>query len=377
MSAARALSCLAFSVLALAAKAQQPAAPTAQPGHALQTATTSVDARLSSWKESLDLDLPAEVLREGRALVARDGALAKDARAIALVSRALASTGRLKEANELLEGAAQATPGEAIVAERARLALEEDDLDGVLALLWDSEKKALRTPATNEAWLLAGRARARRGDWDQALPLLQRFLELEPRSAEAAGAWHLLGVEASRRQDGQRTMECARREEALGRWHSYYRARLLQVRENPREPLPRLGLAQLWLEAGDGARARAVLEELLAIAPDFARGWMALGEAQRKQDDLAGARKSYDRALELDATLDIARYNRAVIARLAGRGDDARADLEKLLSGAAGNDPRFAAAHLDLARLYLKLDDQQRAAAAFARYQALGGKEKL
>ncbi len=375
MSAARALTCLALGVLALAAEAQQP--PAAQPVPAIQTPEVSVDARLASWRESLDLDLPDEVLRDGRALVAKDGALAKDARAIALVSRALDRTALLKQAHELLDTAANAAPGEYIVAERARLALEADDLDGVLSLLWDSEKKTLRTPATNDAWLLAGRARSRRGEWDQALPLIQRFLELEPRSAQAAGAWHLLAVEASRRQDGQRTMECAKREEALGRWHSYYRARLLQVRENPREPLLRLGLAQLWLEAGDAGAARAVLDELLAIAPDFARGWMALGETQRKQDDLKGAKKSYDRALELDATLDIARYNRAVIARLEGRDNDARSDLETMLGGSAGRDAKFAAAHLDLARLYLKLDDKQRAAAAFARYQALGGKEQL
>ncbi len=366
---------LAFSLFAPTGMAQEP--PALQPVATVQSAAVSLDARLATWKESLDLDLPDEVLRDGRALVAKDGALAKDARAIALVSRALDRTGLLKQAHELLDKAANAAPGEYIVAERARLALEADDLDGVLSLLWDSEKKTLRTPATNDAWLLAGRARSRRGEWDLALPLIQRFLELEPRCAEAAGAWHLLAVEASRRQDGQRTMECAKREEALGRWHSYYRARLLQVRENPREPLPRLGLAQLWLEAGDAQRARAVLDELLAIAPDFARGWMALGETQRKQDDLEGARKSYDRALELDATLDIARYNRAVIARLQGRDDEARADLEKMLGGSAGRDPRFAGAQLDLARLYAKQGDMQRAAAAFARYQALGGKEKL
>ena len=376
MSAAHALTGLALCVFLHTARAQQ-APDAAQPVPATPSPAAALDARLARWSESLDLDLPDEVLRDGRALVAKDGALAKDARAIALVSRALAATGLAQEAHQLLDLAAGATPAENIVAESARLALEEDDLDGVLALLWDNEKKVLRTPATNEAWLIAGRARTRRGEWDLALPLIQRFLELEPRSAQAAGAWHLLGVEASRRQDGQRTLECAKHEEALGRWHSYFRARLLQVRENPREPLPRLGLAQLWLEAGDAQRARAVLDELLAIAPDFARAWLALGETQRKQDDIDGARKSYDRALELDASLDIARYNRAVIARLQGRDDDARDDLEKMLGGGAGRDPRFAGAHLDLARLYTKLGDKARAAAAFARYQALGGKEKL
>jgi Tfp pilus assembly protein PilF len=104
---------------------------------------------------------------------------------------------------------------------------------------------------------------------------------------------------------------------------------------------------------------------------------MALGETLRKQNDLAGARRSYDRALELDPTLDIARYNRAVMAKLDGRNADARADLELLLSGAAARDPRFAGAHLDLARMLLKAGEKERAAESFARYQQLGGKEKL
>ncbi len=333
--------------------------------------------RFERWSESLDLDRPAEVLPELQALIAADGPLATDARAIALCARALTASDRSADAEKLLAAAGPAKPQEAITAARARLALDADDLDGVLALLWDVEGKKLREPAANDAHLLAGQARARLGQWNEAVPLLKSYVTLEPRSREAAAAWHLLAIDAARRQDAARVRECAQREEGLGRWHSYYRARLLQVREHPLEPLPRLGLAQLWLEADDVPRARRVLDDLLRIAPNFARGWLALGETQRKGNDLAGARASYDRALELEPSLAIARYNRAVIARLEGRDDEAVADFETLLAGDAGRDPRFANAHLDLARLFQKRGDQERAAACFARYAQLGGKEKL
>ena len=349
------------------------------PTQSLQPAPklSDVDARLSRWEESLDLDLPKEVLVDGEASVRGKGDLVGNARAVALVARALARSGRTEDALELLKASSAARPLEVITAERARLALEQDDLDGVIDLLWDSSAKTLKTPAIPDAWWIAGRARARQGNWDQVPALLEHYLELEPRSAQAASSWHLLAQAALRRNDGARAQFCVAREEALGRWHSYYNARRIQVREHPREPLPRLGLAQLLLEAEELARARAVLDELLAITPEFAQGWLALGETQRKQSDLAGARASYDKALALDPGLDIARYNRAVLAKLQGRDEDARKDLEVLLAGPAGRDRRFAAAHLDFARLMAKSGDLERSAAAYARYQEFGGKEKL
>jgi len=350
-------------------------APAAVPPPQAQAA--AAHARLEHWRESLDLDEPAAVLAEGRALVAAGGALANDAHALGLVARALQASGELDAARELLSRSSAAKPAEVLLAERARLALHDDDLQGVLDLLWDESAKAPRSPAVPLAWLLLGRAHARLGEWEPAAPLLRRFVELEPLDAQAPSAWHLLAQEALRRGDTATARDCAQREDSLGRWHAYYRARRLQIRESPREPLPRLGLAQLWLEVDEFARARAVLDELVRLAPNFARGWMALGETQRKQHELEPARRSYDRALELDPSLDIARFNRAMIAKLQARDEDARRDLEQLLSGAAGSDPRFVQAHLELARLYAKSGAGERAQAAFARYRELGGKEQL
>jgi hypothetical protein len=79
----------------------------------------------------------------------------------------------------------------------------------------------------------------------------------------------------------------------------------------------------------------------------------------------------------LDATLDIARFNRAMLARNAGRLEGARRDLETLLEGAAGAEARCAHAHLELARLYVQLNLPELAQSAHERYRALGGKESL
>lgn len=334
-------------------------------------------ALLARWRESLELDFPGEVLDEGRARMAPGGDLEHDSRALALFARALAARGEREAAKQLLAGRPKALPVEFVTAERARLLLEEDELEAALDLLLDRGATNLRSPATAEAHWVAGRALARLGDYDRAAPLFERFLALEPHAAEAPSAWHQLAQAALRKGDTARAQQCAAREDALGRWHAFYRVRRLQIREQPKEPLPRLGLAQLWLEIDNLGAAREVLDELLALAPEFAPAWLARGETLRKLEDLDGARASYDRALELDAALPIARMNRAVIARVQNREADARRDLELLVADPK-LEPRISAgAHLELARILARAGETARAQALHARYRELGGKEAL
>jgi tetratricopeptide (TPR) repeat protein len=342
-----------------------------------QAPNESRDARLERWRESLELDLAGEVAAEA-ALVETSGPLARDADAIALVARALAQRGDEERALLLLDR--PEVPDEKrgpLELERARILIGRDELDQAAKLLLDPAGKSLRRAELADAHLLLGRVRAREGRLADAKPHLERFLELSPLSADAPAAWHMLAEEALGRRDGERARFCADREQALGRWHSYYRARRVQIRAKPNEPLPRLGLAQQWLEVGDFAKARKVAEELVALAPTFCRGWFALGEAQRKQEDLTAALASYSRALECDPTLHLARYNRAVIARLQSRDADARADFEVLVEGEPGRDPKLAGAHLELARILLRAGDRDAALARYAIYRERGGKDPL
>lgn len=342
------------------------------------------DLVLDRWRESLELDLPAEVLDAGLAAVSGTGKLARDGEAIALVCRALTLTGGSKRAEELA-GATSVDPGTEswIPVARARLALLEDDLPRTVSLLVlpaskDGDLAArMRHPENAQGWLLVGRALVRAGQPGDAEPVLARFVEMAPLDAEAPAAWHMLARAALARGAMEVAAERQKRAEESGQWQAFYRTRRLQIRESPREPLPRLGLAQLWLAVNEFARAERVLDELVALAPEFCRGWAALGEALRRSSDVARARAAYDRALACDPALPEALFDRGLLAVLDQRWSDARTDLEPLVDGPASSEPRFARAHLELARVLLRLGDPAGAGKRYARYRELGGTEPL
>ncbi|MCK6448683.1 MAG: tetratricopeptide repeat protein [Planctomycetes bacterium] len=350
-------------------------------------ATPTRERAVELLREDLELDRPRDALARGAAWVASGGAFAgdgafagggafaNDGEIVALVARALTATGEDARARKLVDGAqaSEATRGWLDV-ERARQALERDELEEAANALAGNPVKH---PALAECWLVRARALARLGKAVEAAPLFQKFLELAPLSPDGPAACHQLAQAAlaSGKQD-----DAARwfaRANELGTWHGFYRARRIQIREAPDDPLPRLGLAQLLLEAREYARAERVLDELVARHADFANGWFHLGEARRKQRDLAGARAAYDRALSVDATLAFARFNRGVIARMEGRDADARSDFERIVASDAGNDSRLVNAHLELARLLARAGDAAAATARYARYTELGGKEPL
>jgi tetratricopeptide (TPR) repeat protein len=198
-----------------------------------------------------------------------------------------------------------------------------------------------------------------------------------PLGEGAYAALHALSQIALRAGDGARAQELVTRQAQVGQWRDYLRVRRLQVREKPQEPLPRLGLAQLWLQAGQHARALEELDALTVRFPDFAPGWFHRGETLRALGRPDEARASYDLALERDGELALARYNRAVLALRAGDNAQARADFERLVSGPQAEDPRLLQAHLGLARLLLASGEGEAARARHARYVELGGREPL
>ena len=333
------------------------------------------------WRESLALDLPREVLSEGEALVRLGEELARDGEALALVSRAVAATREpaFESAWKLLESReVEATTRADLELERARLLLESDQLSrALIALLEKPESNAPRFAERAESWLFTGRAWFRSGDASRGAPFLARFIELAPRDREAPAALHLLAQEALSRGDGATAQACVRRAEELSRWHALWKVRALQARERPREALPRIGLAQLWLQAGDVAEAKAQLTLLLTLHPNNAQGWFLLGEAQRMERDFEAASESYGKALEFEPDHVLARNNRGTIHRLAGRMDAARTDFERIVDGPRTNEPTALPAHLALARLLVAVGEPQAAQRRYARYVELGGREPL
>jgi tetratricopeptide (TPR) repeat protein len=334
---------------------------------------------IASWREALELDLPAEVLGPGPAAVAPDGPLKTEGEAIALVARALFDAGREAEAKALLDAARPSEPTRAHVElERVRELLELDQLDAALAAISESgdpPRPKLTEPA--QSWHLLGRTLVRLGRGAEAVPCLERYLELDPLGEGAYSALHMLSQEALRRGDGQAAKQLVGHAQEAGQWWSYYRVRRLQVREQPDEPLPRLGLAQLLLQAGQNERAMAVLNELVERCPTYGPGWFHLAEVLRSKGRWEEAKAAYDKALELDPDLPLARYNRAVLLMRSGNNDAARADLEQLVAGPYEADPRVVSAHLALARLLLASGDREGAQKRHSRYLQLGGTEPL
>jgi tetratricopeptide (TPR) repeat protein len=366
------------------------------PAGASAAATEDLAQRLERWRDLLELDLARELLAEGRAAVQTGGALEREGQAVALVARALFESGEEPAAAELLAltGSGVKDAGW-IELERARQCLERDELELALGLLVYGKPQPAPIEGTPpphrrelpESYFLIGSALARAGRAPQAVGYLEAFLKQAPLHLWGPRAWHLLGQAAFQSGNAARGRECAERERELGAWRAFLRVRKLQVREQPLEPLPRLGLAQVWMQAGDFARGRTVLAELTGLAPGFAQGWFHLGECERKlaeghkslppKQAFAAAETAYARALELDPELDLARYNRAVIALLSGEAERARPELERLVDGPRALEPKLLGAHLALARLLLARGENDQAQARFQKYVELGGREKL
>jgi tetratricopeptide (TPR) repeat protein len=256
------------------------------------------------WREATELDLSGEVVREGLPRVTGTGDLVREGEAIALVARALAATGDEERAGELLRGSRPSDATRSFVdVARARLALLQDDLAGAKALLLAAPgaDPAVRFPTIPECWLLAGRALAREGDVARAAPLCERFLAMAPLDAEAPSAWHVRVRAAIERGDELGAAELRERAAASAQWTAFYRTRRLQARESPDEPLPILGLAELFLAVGEHRRAAEHARGLIARFPGFCRGFEALGRAEHAAGELEAARSTLERGLQCDA----------------------------------------------------------------------------
>jgi len=364
------------AALVLALCSACPAEP--EPEHVPRSALD--EARIARWRSALSEQRPAEVATEGPALVGASGALAHDGEALALVARALHAQGELGAATQLLETArVPASERGWIEVERARIALEQGDLASVERLLAPESGSSapVRHADFPEAWMLRARALERAGSGPAAAQLAQSFLERLPTHPDAPAAWHLLAEQASAAGDESAAARLRESEARARRWQEAYHARSLQVARAPDEPLPRLGLAVLWLEAGDVPRARAQLLELTTRCPDFGRGWYHLGEAERLLGRAAPALAAYSRALECDPRDARSRFNRALLQWLGGRAEEARLDFETLIGTPAELEPEYGELHLHLARIAQAQGRAQQAQASYARYRALGGMQPL
>ena len=340
---------------------------------------------LEALRTLFELDLAHEAVEAFAPRVAPGGALAADAEARALVARAHARIGDEDAARALLDAAPDLGEAAPVVIARAWLAMRRDALDEALRhLLVEGEGAAggparlvPRFPDEPDALILLARVFARRGDPFSAEGPAARLLERARLHPEAHTALHVLGTAALERGDGEAAAELFRRRDAALQWQELLKVRRLQVRRTPDEPLPHLGLALVWMEVEEWPRAEARLTTLLARWPEEARAWFHLGECRRNRGDTGEALSAYERALALDPAHAPARANRALLWIQVDRTAEAQAELEALIATPVGEDVRYAGLHLALARLLLESEGAEAAAARYAVYTALGGREPL
>lgn len=257
--------------------------------------------QIAAWREALDLDLPQEVLRSAPQLLGPKGALENSGEARYLAARiAFAAGDQSLLASALQTAALPAAEKPWIQLAQARLALEQDDFTGSLRALGWTQDTGLPNAlaALPDSWLVLARCFDRQGQHARAREPFERFLSLSPLASEAPSAWHALAREARLRGDAARATQCAQAAQKSAQWHSYYRARRLQMREAPQDPLPRLGLAQLFSSVNRDDLARPYLEELTTRWPKEARGWLEFARLEKRSGQSARAQALYQHYLE-------------------------------------------------------------------------------
>ena len=99
---------------------------------------------------------------------------------------------------------------------------------------------------------------------------------------------------------------------------------------DPESPGALMGLATNYLfsEPKDFDRAEAVIMRFNETYPNEARGYETLGDINRAQGDLEGALAAYQRAAQVDPTLELALHKQGHINSFLGNIDDARASYD-------------------------------------------------
>ena len=336
---------------------------------------------LEWWREAIVLDLPGDVLRDEKDDLKRHPKLSEHGEAIALRARARLLAGDFDAARELL---ARANPTEAtkahVTVANARLELAEDNLEFVVKSLRGEKRGTVQDELSDlpDAWLVLGRALARADSINDSALVLRRFVELSPYHPEAASAWHILSRHATQGREFQRAQRFSARAETIGRWHGYYRAHRIRLRENADAIEPRVGLVILWMQADRPDKALTLLDELAVLAPDHCEAHGHRAEALRKLERFAEARKAYDLAIACAPDQAGLRFNRGWLALQEKREGDARVDFEWIVQNEQHEkDPRYLDAHLELARILMIVGEPEEAQKRYARYRELGGEQTL
>jgi Flp pilus assembly protein TadD len=335
-------------------------------------------AKLEAAAKANKHALPAELLDAyGRALLATG----KPEAAIAKIKEAAAENPRSAELHDALGSLyAQAKDWAHAEQEFSAAIRLRPDLAGAhlrLGLVLAAEQK----PGAEAEWMRAyekasqdagialavGRALADAGQDEQALPVLERAVALQPQSTDAAYQLALVLQRANRVADAVALLKRVVEAEpengdalinlglALTQLHQGRDAvPYLEhaVRLKPDDATAHQNLAAAYLQLNEVAQAEVELKAALKFAPDSYQLHYNLGTAYKLQDDAADAIPELEAAEKLDATAYEPRYLLGVMYMQMGRYPDAAAELEASLKLHPANPEGWET----LGNVYNKLD---------------------
>lgn len=196
-----------------------------------------------------------------------------------------------------------------------------------------------------DATHLLGVIRYQQGRHGEAVPLIEKAIALNPKSA----AYHKnLGSAL----------------QGLGRTDDALRHHQEALRLDPRYHEAHHGIAECHRSRDDHAAAVAAYRQALEIAPDFIHSMNGIAISLAAVGNHGEAEKFYRRALEIKPDFAEAHVNLANLLKLHGKRKDAEAHFEKALA----LQPRSLPALVNLGNLY---KDEGRIAEAIAKYKAV------
>jgi putative PEP-CTERM system TPR-repeat lipoprotein len=186
---------------------------------------------------------------------------------------------RKEQANGLVDSvlAKQPTNPRALVVKGGWL-LSEQKLDDALAR---AEAAVKADPQFADAHFLLGSVRAQRHEREKAIESFREVLRLNPKDGRADKAMSALSLQGGQREDSLKFAEEA-------------------AKARPGDAAARLLLIRTLLANGDVARAHTELQKIMPALVNVAEAHVLMGHIQLAEKNAAGARQSYERAMELD-----------------------------------------------------------------------------
>jgi tetratricopeptide (TPR) repeat protein len=276
---------------------------------------------------------------------------------------ALVRVGRFDEAIAMYRSALPSVPQKNAVLMNLALAYyKKGDFENAREQL-EAVHKA--QPNDVRAAILLGDTYVRLGKFDAAVALLE---PLEDSNSQNLDFEYVLGsalIQSGRRRDGvsrvEKVAESGTSADAymlagitLSHMNEFDQARRdldAALRLNPKLPgiYTLAGIARD--KTGDAKQSEPAFREALKINPDDFDANLYLGAILYKRREMDEAKIYLDRALRLNPTSSMARYEVAMFKSTSGQYETAAQDLEKLVK----DDPKWLDPHVELASLYYRL----------------------